>query len=250
MDDMERYGDYNEIDERPGKSPVLSFIKIVAVVLIFTIIGFVGFRIFTFNYYPENMQSLHYSPALEELYIKNGGNITVFTQKLAAKYDDNKEGNFFVDHLRFSPEAGTLQLTVRYNTSLYSDLKRQYKAEIGDGDRDLFDFTLYLADLGITTGRVASVEWDEFLMYRYVKIVFEDVDFDSVFPMGVDADNDTKNTNPPRWVRLEIKIDGVQETDEKTKEKYDKIFRVLVLENQEKLTSIREYEPSSNEVPR
>ena len=239
MDDMERYGDYNEIDTPPGKSPVLRVIKIVAVVLIFAIIGFVGFRIFTINYYPESVKSLYFGDALTDYYNEKNGNITVYTQKLYAPYDDEKEGNFFCDHLRFVREAGTLQITMRYNISLADDLMMKYGTKVDLENQDVFNFSLWRSGDGATVGRLVHAEWDEFLMYRYVKLVFEDVDFSVL--------DDTDKDN---WLSLQITVDGIKETDKKTNTQTDKLFRILVYENQEKYTGFKVYQPSSSEVPK
>ena len=235
---MERYGDYNEVDEAPGQSPVLKIIKILAAVICFSVIGFIGFRIFTFNYYPDSTKNLSFTNALTEHYNARGGDITVYTQKLAAAYDDNKEGNFFCDHLRFVPEAGTLQVTLRYNTSLYEDIEKKYGVKLSDDSRDSFHFRLTRSGGDKETGRLVIAEWDEFLMYRYVKLVFEDVELDEVLAATSED-----------WIRLDVQIDGVQDKDEKTGVKTDHIFRILVLDNVEKYTAIKEYEPTDGEVP-
>ena len=239
MDDMERYGDYNEIDTPPGKSPVLRVIKIVAVVLIFSIIGFVGFRIFTINYYPESVKSLHFGPALTDYYNKNNGNITVYTQKLYAPYDDEKDGNFFCDHLRFVREAGTLQVTMRYNIAVEENFQMKYGAKVDLENRGIFNFSLWRSGDRASVGRLIHAEWDEFLMYRYVKLVFEDVDFSAL-----------DNTKEDNWLCLQITVDGVQQTDKKTGAKSDKLFRILVYENLEKYTGFKEYNRSPSEVPK
>ena len=64
MDDMERYGDYNEIDEPPKKSGVLTAIKLIAAIICISVIGLLAFRIFTFNYYPASMKKLYFNETL------------------------------------------------------------------------------------------------------------------------------------------------------------------------------------------
>ncbi len=239
MDDMERYGDYNEVDESPRKSPVLRIIKIVAIVLIFSIIGFLAFRLFTVNYYPKNMKSLHYSEALAEHYKAKGGDIKIVTQKLHAPYDDEKEGNFFCDHLRVCREAGTLQITVRYNISLSSELEEKYGCKVDMENRELFTFKLWRSGDNADVGRLVYEEWDSFLMYRYVKLVFEDVDFSVL-----------DNTDKENWLALDIHVDGAKYKDSKTKQWVDKEFKVLVYENLETYTKFKEYKLASSEVPK
>ena len=88
MDDFERYGDYNEIEEAPKKSAVLKTIKIVAIIVCFSVIGVLGFRVFTFNYYPDSMTKLTFTDNLTAYYNERGGDIEVLTQKLRTRYDD------------------------------------------------------------------------------------------------------------------------------------------------------------------
>ncbi|MBQ2876018.1 MAG: hypothetical protein IJE25_03325 [Clostridia bacterium] len=242
MDDMERYGDYNEVDESPRKSPVLRAIKLIAVVLIFAIIGFLAFRLFTVNYYPKNMKALEYTDALAAHYKEKGGNISVLTQKLKAPYDDEKDGNFFCDHLRVCREAGTLQITLRYNVSLSKEFKQDLGCDVDMENQELFTFRLWRSGDQQYVGTLAYVEWDSFMMYRYVKLVFEDVDF-SVLENSAKEDK-------PNWLMLDIHVDGVQYKDKKTKEWLDKEFKILVYENREEWYHFKEYKLSKSEVPK
>ena len=238
MDDMERYGDYNEVDESPRKSPVLKIIKIIALTLVFAIIGFLVFRLFTTNHYPKNMKDLYYSEALAEHYAANDGNIAIVTQKLKAPYDHEKEGNFFCNHLRVCREAGTLQITLRFNVSLSEELNEKYGCSVDMEDKEIYTFTLWRSGDGATVGNLVYEEWESFLMYRYVKLVFEDVDFSVL-----------DNTDQPNWLFLDIHAEGVQYKDQKTKEMVDKEFKILIYENLETYTRFKEYKLSKSEVP-
>ena len=99
MDDLERYGDYNEIDEPPTKNPVLTVIKFAALAIIVAVVGLLGFRIFLFNHRPDTMKSIYFTETLTEYYNSTDGNIGALTQKLRSPYDDKDEGNFFCDNL-------------------------------------------------------------------------------------------------------------------------------------------------------
>ena len=72
--DMERYGDYNDIDEPKKKSAVGLIIKIIAAVLCITVVGTLAFRIITFNYYPESMKRLYFDDTLTDYYRDTDGN--------------------------------------------------------------------------------------------------------------------------------------------------------------------------------
>ena len=60
MEDIERYGDYNEVDEAPGGKGNIVFliIKVLVAVATVAVIGVLGFRIYFFNYYPFMNQTL------------------------------------------------------------------------------------------------------------------------------------------------------------------------------------------------
>ncbi len=236
MDDFERYGDYNEIEESPKKSLVPKIIKAVAIIICFSVIGLLVFRVYTFNYYPESMTSLTFTDGLTAYYNEMGGEIEVLTQKLRARYDDPDKGNFFCDHLRVVREAGQLQITLRYNDSLKTELLESYGIEVDIDDKSLFSFRLYKSGEGGETGTLAYTEWDSFMMYRYCKLVFEDVDFG------------TEN-EPVKWIRLEIMIDGVKYTDKADNIQKDKVFMIPVYENNEDYSKFTEYKLSSSEVP-
>lgn len=235
MDDFDRYGDYNEIDESPKKSPVLSFIKIICIVLVFSVIGFIAFRMFTFNYYPKRMSSLYFNDSLTSFYNEREGNIGALTQSLRAPYDDEDKGNFFCDNLIIIPELGQLQISVRYNTALIKALKTELSLDdISADDEELFSFRLYRNgesknEEDHLIGRLDYVEFDSFLMYRYYKLVFDDIDFK--------MDSEDKIN----WIRLEIFVNGVES---------DKPYSmVAIYENNEDFNTFKEYELSVGERP-
>lgn len=218
MDDMERYGDYNEIDESPDgkKNPVFLVIKILIALVCIFVIGVIGFRIFVFNYYPDSMKVLGYTDALERYYNECGGDMAVKTQNNNVKYDDPEDGNFFFDYLVFVPDADHIQFSVRYNTSLIESIKEKYGIEL-DAEAapdELFDFRLVRTQDGYVdpedadsnaevpvqeVGTLTVIGTESAYMYRYVRLAFDGVDF------GLD-DGET----PVGWFRLEVTIKGVE----------------------------------------
>ena len=236
MDDFERYGDYDEIEDESQKnsSTVFSIIKIIAGLLIFAVIGVVAARIFTFNYYPSEMKRLYFTSELTDFYRASDGEFEVYTQSLRAPYDDANQGNFFCDYLIIVPEAGHLQICMRYNRSLADGLKQNYGFDGFDTENEeQFSFRLWRsggesAD-GYEIGRLSAVEWDEFAMYRYCRLSFEDVDF------GFDSEDGAD------WIRLEIFIDGVEK---------DGPFMVAIYENNDDYSKFSEYRLKKGEIPR
>lgn len=230
MSDFELYGDYNEIDEPPKKKPLLRVIKITALVLCFAVILFIGFRVFTFNYYPSLMKSIYFTDSLTEYYYETDGKIGAKTQGLRAPYDNADEGNFFCDHLIFVEDIGHLEITLRYNTSLYDEIYRKYSVRLSDKDSGKFHFSLSKnsGQEGVVAvpldAELQAVVWDEFAMYRYSKIVFEGVDFEGA-----------------EWIRLEITIDGVESEEP---------FVIAIYENNADHNNFSDYKLSKSEVPK
>ena len=232
MDDLERYGDYNETEELvPKRSPVGLILKIISSVLILAVVGVVGVRMFTFNYYPKEMGTLYFTDRLTEYYNAKDGDIVALTQKLRAPYDNPNEGNFFCDRLIVVPEIGQLQVCLRYNRSLADSLSLNYGiADFDTENAEQFSFRLWKngdgsGSEGYETGRLVYSEWASFAMYRYCKLVFEDVD------LSENAD----------WIRLEVFIDGVEQGNP---------FMIAIYENNEGYSEFSKYIPKKGELPR
>lgn len=233
MDDMERYGDYNEVDEPPRKSPVLLTIKIIAFILIFSVIGLLAFRIVMFNYYPNSMKTLYFNDTLTAFYNERGGAIGAKTQKLKAPYDDEKEGNFLCNYLVIIPELGQLQITVRHNNSLLNKLTEELSLtpEQLEAD-DLLSFRLVGLDFEVEGSEniieaPSALKKEKSGMYTYYKIVFDGVRLDE------SASDD--------WTVLEILVKG--QPDNKP------YAKVLIYDRTEEFYSIKDYKLSSGEVP-
>jgi hypothetical protein len=235
MDDFERYGDYNEIDEPPKKSPVLLFIKITCIVLVFSVIGFLAFRVFSFNYYPKEIKNIYFNDTLRAFYNERGGEIGAKTQGLRAPYDDEDKGNFFCDNLIIIPELGQLQVSVRYNAALIEALKQELKIDgISAEDKDSFSFRLYMSgesenEADHLIGTLDYVGFDSFLMYRYYKLVFDGVDFKMDSPDKIN------------WIRLEIFVKGAEQSGPYS--------MIAVYENNENYDKFKDYKLSGGERP-
>ncbi len=234
MEDMERYGDYNEIDSPPSKNPVIRGLKILVAVVCFAVIGFLLFRIFLFNYYPASMTKLYFNDALTEYYNSTGGKIGAKTQELRSPYDDSEDGNFFCDNLIVIEGAEQIQLSLRFNTAIYETFRQKYGGDISSVGADAFRFSLWrdpIEEKGdpIKIAEVSEVIDDSLLMYRYYKLVFDGVD------LGLDEGEDKVE-----WIRLEIELLGAEE---KT------VFAVPIYENNESYSRFEEYKLSSGEKP-
>ena len=200
----------------------------------FSIIGFIAFRVFSFNYYPSSVKNIYFNDSLTAFYNDREGDIGALTQSLRAPYDDADKGNFFCDNLIIVPELGQLQVSVRYNTALISLLEQELSLSgLSADDADLFSFRLYMSgdsedESEHIVGTLDYVDFDSFLMYRYYKLVFDDVDFK--------MDSEDKIN----WIRLEIFVKGA---DEKP------YSMVAIYENNENYNRFKEYKLSGGERP-
>lgn len=242
MDDFERYGDYNEVDQSPKKSIVGIILKAIIFALCAVVIGVIAFRLIIFNYYPEEMTGIYFTEELTDHYNKTDGNIGALTQELLNSrnygYDDSKDGNFFAKSMIYVPETQELQVTLRYNTSLARSVGEKYGVELDPDSKDNFEFRLVAmrasdtATDGEELGRpidatLVAEEYDSLFMYRYIKLVFDGVDLALGTPDAVD------------WLRLEISLNGVT---------MEEPYMILIYYNTKSFPLIP-YEPSSKERP-
>ena len=234
MEDFERYGDYNEYeDDVPkSKSPVGLILKILVLVVCFSVVAVLGFRVALFNYYPDGIKEIYFNDKLSAYYNETDGNIGAKTQGLRAEYDDPDEGNFFCSNLIVIPEINQLQISARFNVSLMESIKEKYGVELDPDAENLFSFSLSVIPLSeegstpIKTGTLSVVESDKLMMYRYYKLVFDDVDFE------IEGEEEI-------WIRLEITINGVE---------MEEPYMVLIYEDTEDST-FKSYKLSSGERP-
>ena len=232
MEDMERYGDYNEIDEPPKKQVniVLLILKILTGVVCLAVVGVLGFRLILFNNYPDSMKNLYFNDTLTEYYNLTGGEIGAKTQDLRAKYDDPDRANFFCDNLIVIEGADQLQISVRYNASNLVDIANELKLEpLDDMDPDIFTFRLYDNNQKIYSD-VTSVVFESNMMYRYQKLVID----------GVELSDDGSGIYP-EWIRLEIFVKG--------QESAEPYAMVAIYENNSEYSNFTDYELSESEKP-
>ena len=228
---MERYGDYNEVDEAPGgnKNPVATALKVLIVSLCLLVVGVVIFRVVLFNYYPKAMKRIYFNDELTAHYNATGGEIGAETQSLRAPYDDPDFASFMADNLIIVKSAGQLQLSVRYNASIFDTIEEKYGVRLEGDPETLFTFTIervpYEGD-AFVIGELDYLTTDSFAMYTYYKLVFDGVEF---LPDGT---ND--------WIRLKITVNGIPTADP---------YYILVYENTDTYSSFGEYKISAKEAP-
>ena len=237
MEDFERYSDYNEYEEDQPKNSgrVGRILKFLIIAVCLSVVGLLVFRLCIFNSYPDSMEEIYFNDKLAAYYDATDGNIGAKTQSLRSEYDDPDEGNFFCDNLIVIPGINQLQISVRYNTSLMRSIKDKYGVGIDPDDEDIFTFKLSVLPLSKNDGTAYPtatttvnpvVDREKMMMYRYYKLVFDDVDF-------------TLPDEDEIWIRLEIFINGVE---------MEKPYMVLVYEDTE-TSVLKDYELSRGERP-
>ena len=233
MEDIERYGDYNEVDEAPGgnKNPVAILLKALIVALCFLVVGVLAFRLVLFNYYPDEIKNVYFNEELTELYKNNDGNINAMTQTLRAPYDDPDFASFFADNLVLIKDAQQIQLSVRYNSSIFDSIEEKYGVRVDETSSDLFTFELERVPFDKTqapysVGELVYSTTDSMAMYTYYKLVFDGVEF---LP---ESEYD--------WIRIKITLNGVDDAAP---------YYILIYENTEEYSALAEYELSRKEKP-
>lgn len=233
MEDMERYGDYNEVDEAPGgnKSLVGKLLKILILTVCVLVVGILALRVIMFNYYPRAMKDIYFTDSLREYYETAGDSFEAKTQSLRAPYDDPDVASFFCDNLIVIEDAGNLQISVRYNTSLIKTLNEKYGIELDKDDPGIFSFKLERVPSiedgePYEIGALSYVDSKDNLMYAYYKLVFEDIS-DEHFALG-------------SWIRLTITLEGVEGAEP---------YHILVYENTEDYNNFKEYKLKGREKP-
>ena len=246
MSDFERYGDYNEIDEPPKKSVVGTILKTFIVILCLGVVGFMVFRVILFNHYPREMKNIYFTEELTEHYNNTSGNIGALTQDMLNSrnygYDDAKEGNFFCKHFVYIPATEELQITLRYNVSLMTKIEEEFGISLDRDSEDNFSYRLVAMRKNDTVdedlpaeqlgtpmeAEVVAEEYDSFLMYRYVRLVFDGVKLN---------DGEEKEVD---WIRLEVTVNGVE---------LEKPYMIAIYLNDDERFPLVPYKLSSKEKP-
>ena len=234
MEDIERYSDYTEYEDdipEGKKTPVMLILKILLAAVTIAIIGIFAFRMIVYNYYPDTMKNILFTDSLTAYYNETDGNIGATTQELRAPYDDPRAGNFFADNLIIIEGINEIQLSVRFNTALIKTLNEKHGTSLTVDDVSAFSFKLSRNheskdNVFVPIGTLVATETESKYMYRYFKLVFDEVDLDR------------EGANEVKWLALEIYVEGIDEP-----------FRIAIYENNSEYSEFSEYKLSSEEKP-
>ena len=231
MEDIERYGDYNEVDEAPGgDGTVIKLLKIGILALCAAVVGLILFRVILFNYYPKSIKDIYFNDSLTAYYESAGEDFSAKSQSLRAPYDDPDFASFFCDNLIVIEDAGQLQVSVRYNSSIFDSIKTKYGVELDPEAENLFSFELERVPGGneqpYVIGELDYSHSESLMMYTYYKLVFDGID--------------SAELGDGAWVRLKITINGVEKA---------KPYYILVYENTDEYGFFSDYELKGREKP-
>jgi hypothetical protein len=176
------------------------------------------------------MKNIYFNDELTELY-KNNGTVNAQTQSLRAPYDDPDFASFFADKLIIVKDAGQLQITVRYNASIFDSIEEKYGVRFDGTEEQLFSFELEripfeASENAYSVGTLDYSASDSLLMYTYYKLVFDGVEF-----LGEEESD---------WLRLKITLNGVEGA---------KPYYILVYEQTDEYSLLGDYELSRKEKP-
>lgn len=221
------YRDENARMERGGR-----IVKSALVVFMFILAGLLFFRFFLNGFYPADMRRLIPTDALRAAYSAGEGPIAK-TQEIRVLYDDPNEGLFFAKHMVFVEDTGSLQVSVRHNTSTLEKLTEKYGEAFDPTVEEPFTYRIFAAREGgadtiTVNGEVISGDYytvadsrkASFAMYRYERLAFEGVDFRGV-----------------TWIRLEI---GHAANDYESD--------IVVYENHEEYSEFKAYKVKKSEL--
>ncbi len=155
---------------------VFRALKITVVVAIFAFIGLLIARIMIADYYPDRIKNLYASENLLAA-TENGARVDMHTQRLLYSYDDPKDTRLMANHFYYSPAAGEVQISVRYNKNILEKIAADFSlAESPAPTADLFTFYLVDEKNG-DRYPLTYIETDSRYMYHYMKLVFSGVEF-------------------------------------------------------------------------
>ena len=161
-------------------------LKYTALTIIFAIIAFLLVRIMMAEHYPAKMKALYPTESLKAAYLSNP-DLEIRRQELAISYDNADFALFMGAHQYYAPEAGELQIALRYNESTLAEVMKDFSLSTEPlPSPDLFDFTLY--DDNGNRYPLSLMLTDSWAMYHYYKLCFTGVDF-------------SENTH---WIRVDI----------------------------------------------
>ena len=172
-------------------------LKSLIMFFVFAFIALFLVRIIFADFYPNEMTTYVPSSDIKNEYSTKIDSLDVYTQEPLAPYDDAKQGNFFAKSVFIVPEAGEVQLCLRYNKSALQNVAAFYEVDVETLDGDplsVFDFLLHVkydTEDGGVEERHYTLSYedcftDEFFVYRYIKLYFNEISLENAIWARVD----------------------------------------------------------------
>ena len=196
MADLERYSDYNNVDDEEegygGKrrSPIGRIIKLFVCLFLFSICGLIVVRMILSGYYPKEMKRFYMTDALR-VYAETE-EIDPEKDSIGVPYDDNKDASFVAANLWLEKDAGAMQLSVRMTSRTFEILAERIGATdpiVYNGESSsLFAFSL--VDNYGNRYTPSYTDDTSYLWYHATKLCFDGVDLSDELDLA--------------WIRLDI----------------------------------------------
>lgn len=196
MADLERYSDYNNLDEEDAgyggrRHTVLGkLLKLFVFLFLASICLVILVRMLLSGYYPKEMKRFYMTDAL----LAYAETETLDPEKISigVPYDSNKEASFVAANLFVEKNAGALQLSVRMTSRTFEILaERLGKTEkiSYNGDSSSL-FVFQLQDNYGNRYTPSYTDDDSYLWYHATKLCFDGVDLSDELDLA--------------WIRLDI----------------------------------------------
>jgi hypothetical protein len=225
MSDYELYGDYNKGEDEDFDAPPPYLVwrilgHLFRALLVCILLGacvILGFRIILSHYYPKQIKRLYYTEALSA-YAAAGGDMSALTQDIRVPFEaeiletDGEElqvqtqqkGYYYADNLIVLRGAGALQCSIRLNRHSIEEIAEEYALTDFSMGEDAFSFTL-VDNLG-RRYTPSAILVESKLLYHYVKLCFDGVDFDGAEWMRVEVTPRGADVTSPTYRQIAVCI--------------------------------------------
>lgn len=196
MTDLERYSDYNDVDEEYGRdgkgghTALGRLLKLFVCLFLLSICLLIVARMLLSSYYPKEMKRFYLTEAL--LAYAEAESLDPEKVSIGVPYDSNKEASFVAANLFIEKNAGALQLSVRMTSRTFEILAERLgkteKISYNGDSSSLFAFSL-LDNYG-NRYMPSYTDDDSYLWYHATKLCFDGVALSDELDLA--------------WIRLDI----------------------------------------------
>ncbi len=160
------------------RRPVKLLIKILLYTIIFGTFALMIFRIAIAEHYPSALQRPYVSDTLRTYATSTGTSPVLRHQELRVSYDRSREARFFAAYQYYCPEAGELQIVLRYTDSTLTMMQTELElSEVPERGAQSFFFVLRDGDGRVVSSPAVCVQEEDAFLYHYMRLVFSDIDF-------------------------------------------------------------------------